>query len=747
MISKSANIVESYKNIPIRICNSWGKIRTLVKFVKATKHCSFDFETNGVPPDQDDFYPTVVGISFQPGARYVVPLNHHESPFRGGEWIRVLGYLNDKLFSNPSIIKYAHNGKFELHILLKYGYDVLGIFFDTMLAKHLLDENTLNDLKTVVIRLFPEYANYDQELNLIKREYGNDWNNIPLRPLSVYCSLDCDLTLRLHGLLERRLMALPKLYSLYRNLAMMNTRVLAESECFGMNVNTQYLDRITEEQGKLIEDNLTNILSHPKVLKFDRWRKREHIVKLVEGVKADIKKIETSEDLKDSRVKRKIAHRTDKLSRYLAGELQTKKEVFNEFNLNSVPQLIQFLYTSKKGLGLPIIAYTKDKKTKKDTKNPSTAEETLLKLQEQDTTGFISKLLKHRERSKLHSTYMVGIQNRLNRRTEKVHGRFLIHGTVTGRLSSREPNLQNIPRDTTSALIKRMFIPPPGYLLVEVDYSQAELRYIAEISNDRDMIDIFTSGKNIHLATGLKINGISLDRYDEANNVRKDPDHKDFKYWTKIHKSGKVMNFSILYQQGDPMTAESLGVSIDEARQFKEEWYEQFPGIKRFLKKHIDKVYNSGFAENAFGRRRRLSDIKLRDKAKFDKKARGKYNKATRDAINAPIQGGSSDYTQAAAITIWENRRLGKLPESNAPYQAYTVHDSIGYYCKPEHIHEFVPAIVSIAQAPGTFPYYGFEFKKVTMKVSAEVGHNWGEKSEYDPNRDYVEYYKQNYGK
>lgn len=744
MLSKSANIVDSYKNIPIRTCNTWKKIRKLVRYIKQTGHCSFDFETNAEPPYQDSFFPTIVGISFQPGARYMIPLNHYESPFRGGEWLAVLGYLNDEVFSNPDIIKYAHNAKFELGILMKYGFNIKGQLFDTMLAKHLLDENTRNGLKDVIVRLIPEYANYDQELVLIRREHGS-WKDIPMRPLGVYCCMDTDLTLRLHLLLERRLFDAPKLYKLYRNLCMMNTRVLAESEMLGMEVNTKYLDKITKDQGKLIEDNLAEITSHPRILKFEKWRRKEHVKKLIAEVEKDIESIIDKEG-ENEKTRKKIQFRQDKISRYIAGELQTKKEMFESFNMNSTKQLVEFLYTSPKGLRLDIIAYTRDK-NKQETDNPSTNEETLLQLKDQDSTGFIEKLLKHREWSKLHSTYMVGIQEKVNRRTSKVHGRFLIHGTVTGRLSSREPNLQNIPRDTTSSLIKRMFTPPKGYLLVEIDYSQAELRYIAEVSKDKDMIAIFARGYNIHLATGLKINGYSLDKYyDLANEVRKDPNHKDFKKWTKVHKSGKVMNFSILYQQGDPMTADSLGVSIEEAQRFKEEWYEQFPGIKSYLERWINKTYKLGYAENIFGRRRRLADIKLRDYAKADHRARGKYNKATRDCINAPIQGGSSDYTQAAAIEIWERRMRGEKPFIYGPYQAYTVHDSIGYYCRPEHIHEFVPAIVEVATKPILKKYYGFEFKKVDMKVSAEVGHNWGEKAEYDPEKDYQTYYHRYYG-
>lgn len=729
---------KSYDNIKVRIVKNRDQLRTLIKYIKITGYCSFDFETNALPVEDDEFRPTIISISFQPWAKYVIPLAHFQSPFKDGEWFDLLSELDVEIFRNPKIIKLGHNLKFELRILMKYGMELHGKIFDSMLAKHLLDENTDNGLKDIVLRLFPRYGDYESELNELKKKHGG-WANIPLKPLAAYGGLDADLTLQLCLLLERRFLRkdLHKLYALYRNLLMMNTRVLAETELMGMLIDRPYLKKVEKAQRKIIQNNLKEVMAHPKLEAFQKWRSRKHLDKLVAGVRKEIDIIE--KEVKSGKITQKSAstkinNRLEKLSRYLAGELgNSKKELVPEFNLNSTRQLVDFLYLSEDGLQLPVVEYTKDNRTKKPTDNPSTGESALLKLKELDESGFIERLLTHREASKLHSTYMVGILEKIQKRTSRVHGRFLIHGTVTGRLSSREPNLQNIPRDTTSSLIKRAFIPPPGHLLVEIDYSQAELRLLAELSGDEAMIDIFKRGYNIHLATGLKINRVDLSKYDEANQVRKDPNHPDFKYWTKIHKSGKVMNFSIVYQQGDPKTAEDLGVSLDEAIAFKEEWYAQFPTIKTYLKAHVDSVYKTGYAENAFGRRRRLADIKLRKKAKYDRLAKGKYNKATRDAINAPIQGGSSDYAQTAAVEIYEKKLLGEKPFNLVAYQAYTVHDSIGFYIKVENIHKVVPHLIKVAEKPNTMKYFGFEFTKVKMGVSCEVGVNWGEKAEYNP--------------
>ena len=201
---------------------------------------------------------------------------------------------------------------------------------------------------------------------------------------------------------------------------------------------------------------------------------------------------------------------------------------------------------------------------------------------------FLSMILKNRELRKLHSTYIVGIRDILTPEN-RIHTSFLIHGTVTGRLSSTKPNVQNVPRVLTNPDVKRMFIPPPGKLIVELDYGQAELRVLAEITKDPVMIDIFKQGYNIHVATACKMfNG----DYDKVKAIIKDPHHPDNEIWERRKKIGKSMNFSIIYLQGDRATAEGLGCSIEDAKKFKKEWFASFPKVKPWLEKQFKKAYH-----------------------------------------------------------------------------------------------------------------------------------------------------------
>jgi DNA polymerase-1 len=398
----------------------------------------------------------------------------------------------------------------------------------------------------------------------------------------------------------------------------------------------------------------------------------------------------------------------------------TKKEAPKELNLNSPAQMIDLFFNSEYGFKFKVKKYTKDKKTKKETKTPSTDEEALTLLKDKDKTGFIDGLLKHRELQKLYSTYIIGIDNILSDQ-QRVHSSFLIHGTVTGRLSSKEPNLQNVPRITTNADIKPMFIPPKGYLLLEVDYSQAELRVVAEMAKDEAMIDIFKRGYNIHFATACKANGV-LDKYSQMKAIYDDPKHPDNLFWVKQHKRAKLINFGILYGQTEKKLSVELGCSEREAKEFIDQWFKGFPQIAKWIKRQHRLAAKKGYVISPWGRKRRLPDIAS--------DSFGKFLEAQRQSVNAPIQGCASDFTQFSSVVIREKILKGELPEM---IYAYTVHDSLGYFIKPEHIHKAVPQIVKICANPETMEYFGFQFKEVTMKVSPEIGRNWGDLKDYDP--------------
>lgn len=704
----------------------WKQIRKIVQYCKETGYCSFDFETDGAPYHSSLSYPTLLGISFQPGSSYTIPLGHFDSPFKD-DYIKILKYIGKELLENTHIVKIAWNIQFEYNWLTKYGIHLRGICLDAMLAKHLLDKEKPMGLKPNVDKYLPDFRGY----NLPGSGGQNfNWAGVPLKELSKYCGLDCDLTLRLMMFFERRLID-KKLYQLYRNLVMPIAQVLAESSYKGMLVDKEYLEKLEKSYGNRIEKLIRRLKNNKRIKRFERASQRDKIKVLIKSVKKEIKTLEEDEDRLNP--EKLIRVREEKISRYLAGEFTTKKELklIEPVNFASPKQMIDLLFTHKRGFKFKIVKYTVDKKTKRETDTPSTDEEVLLKLEKKDKSGFIKRLLKHRALTKLHGTYMVGILDKLGE-DDRVHTSFLVSGTVTGRLSSRNPNLQNIPRGITSSDIKKMFVPPKGYLLLEVDYSQAELRIVAELSKDKVMLDMFKRKYNIHCATAAR--AYTNMTYEEFYPLTKDDKHPKHLWAIKLKKKAKTYNFGVLYGQSPKKLAQTIADATGDkpnilaAEQGLEDWFTLFPRVKKWIKNQHRIAKNKGYVINIFGRKRRLPKIYSQNY--------GEMLEAQRQAVNSPIQGAASDFTLFSGVLIREQILKGNLPKYLLP-QVYTVHDSIGFYIKPKDMKEVIPKLVGICANPETKKWFGFEMKHVTMKVSPEVGVTWFDLKDYDPEFDY----------
>lgn len=268
---------------------------------------------------------------------------------------------------------------------------------------------------------------------------------------------------------------------------------------------------------------------------------------------------------------------------------------------------------------------------------------------------------------------------------------------------------------TTNPEVKPMFVPPKGMLHYEVDYSQAELRVVGEIAVDEVMIDIFKRGYNIHVATACQVNNC-LDKYDEVRKIIKDETHPDNDKWEREKKKAKTVNFGIIYGQSAQALADGLGISLKEAEDFIKGWLDSYSGVKKWMKNQIIFCRAEGYVKNIFGQKRRLPDI-WNDND-------GIREKAERDCINAPIQGGASHFTVLSTVVLREQRMKGLLPAYMV--QRYSVHDSIGFYLKGQDLHWVNPIAVKICSNPNTLEYFGFEMQHVNMKVSAELGKNWG---------------------
>lgn len=731
---------------------SWAKtmadVKKVVKYCKMTGYCAHDYETSGHHSSDHRGYPTCISIAFQPGYAYVIPLAHKDSPLRkGNKWKRILKYIGRELIQNDRIVKVAHNFKFEHGWWLKYGIRPRGVILDTMLMKYLLNEKRPHDLKSLAYSFFPQYANYSikgEDTERTPEEVVQFWSNVPLETLAPYNALDSDLCLRLAIYLEQRIRECG-FYQLYRNLLEMASYNLAEVESRGYLVDRPYLDGLCESYKTKIEEAEAKMYAVPSLVKYNKKRVKAAKKALLDGLleQIEIKTNEldnTTDKKKLGSLQRSITNLQKKYDNYSAGVGLTKKdkESLQPLNLKSVKQLIDFLYYNKYGLRLPIIKYTEDKKTKKPTKNPATSEDVLLELKDKDETGFIETLLKYREITKLYSTYIVGIRDILNP-DNTLHGSFLIHGTVTGRLSSRNPNLQNMPRDTTAKDIKYMFVCPKGKVMMQLDYSQAELRVVAGWSQDKQMLEWFRVGHDIHLATACKKYKIS---YEDAYKIYSNEDDPDFKIWKVRRKQAKTIGFGVLYQQGPNHLKESLSTpdhkaTKEEAIEFLDEWFDTFPRIRKFVKKQQKFAEEHGYVVSPFGRKRRLPEAR-------NKREQGKYAKALRDAVNAPIQGTASDFALFSSILIREQIMQGKLPASIE--QIGTIHDSLMFYLDPKDMNdEVVDHLFNICKDPDTQKYFGFKLKGITMAVDFELGLRWSKLKGYKRGTDYAEVYKDCY--
>lgn len=584
-----------------KIIRSFKELKQLVEACLNTGYASVDFETNAEGIYKDTFKPTILSVSFQVGSGCSIPLQHFDESVKEIPWLKWLQYFGRRVIENPNIVKVAQNFKFDNQIFVKYGIYVRGTVIDTMLAKYLLNEEKPHGLKPMVAKYLPEFADYEK----YDKFETIPWDKKPLEPLARYGCMDTDFTLRLALFLEKKLID-KGFYNLYRNLIMPASKVLQDAETNGLPIDLSFNDFLQDKYSKLIQETNDKLRSVRQIKRYQKYileqRKQVYIDKLTQEIE------ELSGDPKKAK---SIKNREDKISRILAGEYKTndEKKLIEPVNFNSTKQMVDLLYLSPKGFKFPIIEYTKDKRNK-PTDNPSTSEDTLIKISDQDKTGFIKSLLDLRGLDKMNSTYIVGLRE-LVQSDNKVHPTFLISGTTSGRLSSRNPNGQNIPKVMVNPDIKKQFIPPSGKLFLTYDYSQAELRILAHLANEETMLEWFRTGKDIHLASACKK---YHEDYDKIIKIYEDEQHELYPLWKKRRKQAKTINFGIVYEQSAHKLAESLStpeekVEDSEGQQFLDEYFTTFPKIKKFMDKQHKFMEKHGYCVSLFGRRRRCPKV------------------------------------------------------------------------------------------------------------------------------------------
>ena len=706
------------------IIRTFSELKQLIEACSKTGYASVDFETNAKGIYTDEFKPTILSVSFQVGSGVSIPLQHFDESVsflqKNDLWLSWLQYFGRKVIENPNIVKVGWNWKFDNQIFVKYGIYARGTVIDGMLAKYLLNEERPNGLKDMVRRYLPEFGDYEKY-----DKFDNiPWDKKPLEPLCRYGCMDVDFTLRLSIFLEAKLIE-KGFYSLYRHLIMPASKVLQSAECHGLPLDKELNESLQVKYNNLIETFTNKLYSIPQVIKYEKYTKKERKDKYINKLREEIEEL-SSQTGKE----RQIKTREQKISQVLVGEYVTKEEkaLDNPVNFKSTKQMVDLLFISPKGFKFPILAYTKDEKTKRDTSNPSTSEDVLVKLKAYDKSSFIDTLLELRGVSTINSTFIVGLGN-LIQSDGCVHPTFLIHGTTSGRLSSREPNGQNIPKTMVNPDVKLQFITPPNKLFLTYDYSQAELRILAHLAKEDTMLEWFRTGKDIHLASACKK---YHEDYDKIIKIYEDEQHPEHKLWKKRRKQAKTINFGIVYEQSAPKLAESLStpeevVSAEEGQEFLDDYFCTFPKIKKFMEKQHKFMEKNGYCVSLFGRRRRCPQV-------YSEKY-GEYLEALRQSTNMPCQSAASDMALFASVIVYEKVKKGELPPMD---EVDTVHDSVYQFIEPKYLTpDTIYGIWDICRNPSTKKYFGFSIDDVDMSMDFTVGRNMAEELPYIPGYDY----------
>lgn len=700
------------------------ELKKLIACCKATGYACCDYETDGSPIYNRGFKPTILSVSWMPGFGASIPLDHFQtkeytSP--GWNWKKMLRKFGEEVIENYEITKVAWNWKFDDQINQKYQIFYRGTCLDGMLAKYLLNEEKPNDLKSMVRRYLPEYGNYEKQDAFDKIP----WDKKELDPLCHYGCQDTDYTLRLMIFFEKKLIDLG-LYSTFRNLIMSASRVLTSVEKNGLYLDREFNNQLLETYKPKIDAARQAIYDLPRVKKFEKKYNQEKIDKYIQSIEAELEEL----DYNDPKDKRKIVSREQKISNIKAGIFTTKKEqeLIRPINLGSSVDLPALMY-SEEGFHFEVIKNNESGK-------PSTDEETLTNLRltvkkpDSPKAIFLDRLLELRGLEKMYKTYIEGWNEKVQD-DDRLHGRFLIHGTTSGRLSSAEPNAQQIPKTSVDPNIKLQLKAPKGTLYIASDFSQAELRIMAHLSGDETYLNAFNSGQDPHLAIAATKYHIP---YEEALKIYEDENHPEHKIWKVRRKQAKQIAFGLIYGIGAKLLAVKLSdpksgiiVTPEEAQKEMDIFFGQHPKLKTFLKKQEKFLRKNGHLVSLFGRKRRLPQIYSNDK--------GEEAYALRLALNFPCQSAASDMCLFGSILIYYLMRQGKLPSTKS---VCLVHDANYQITKPENINIWsIYEMWQIYRNPLTKPYFGFQIDDVTMDMEFVIGRSMAEELPFIPGYDY----------
>ncbi|EPF6561016.1 MULTISPECIES: DNA polymerase I [Serratia] len=575
---------------------------------------AFDTETDGL----DTLTANLIGLSFAiaPGEAAYLPVAHDylDAPAQLDR-AYVLEALKP-LLEDEKALKVGQNLKFDMSLLARYGIEMRGIAYDTMLESYVLDSvGGRHDMDSLADRYLGHKTITFEEI-AGKGKNQLTFNQIALEQAAPYAAEDADVTLQLHLAMWPQLKQSAELLTVFNEIEMPLLPVLSHIE-------------------------RTGVLIDPAILS---------------------------------------AHSQELAKRLAELEAQAHELAEEPFNLASTKQLQAILYEKQK---LPVL-----KKTPGGA--PSTNEEVLAELALDYPLPKV--ILEYRGLAKLKTTYTDKLPLMINPVSARVHTSYHQAVTATGRLSSSDPNLQNIPvRNEEGRRIRQAFIAPVGYRIVAADYSQIELRIMAHLSQDEGLLKAFAEGKDIHRATASEVFGVPLDKVTGEQ-----------------RRSAKAINFGLIYGMSAFGLARQLGIPRGEAQRYMDLYFERYPGVLDYMERTRQQASEQGYVSTLDGRRLYLPDV--RSSNAMRRKA------AERAAINAPMQGTAADIIKRAMIEVDAWLQGQEKPLVRAIMQ---VHDELVFEVHESVIEEASQRIRQLMEGSMTLA--------VPLKVDVGVGMNWDE--------------------
>jgi len=580
-----------------------SSLKKLVDQLSKAKEVCFDTETTGIHPITAEL--VGIGFSIEPKEAWYVPCNGK----LGRE--KVIEILKP-LFENPKVGFFAHNAKYDIHILLNYGIQLANLSFDTILASYVLNAHERqHSLDSLALSRFGKVKTPITDLIGKGKKEISMWD-VPIPLVSDYCCEDVDYTARLKLELERELKE-RGLESVLFDIELPLLHVLVKMERKGIFLDLPYLKKLSKEVEKKIKVSREEIFS-------------------------------------------------------MSGE---------EFNLNSPKQLSEILFEK---LEIPPI--------KKTTTGYSTSADVLEKLRLD--YPIVDHILEYRQLEKLRSTYIDNLPHQVNPKTGRIHCTFNQSMTATGRLSSQDPNLQNIPvRTELGRKIRGAFRPDAdnaSYLAA--DYSQIELRLMAHFSEDPALMDAFQHGEDIHRHTASRVFDVPIKEVT-----------------SEMRRRAKAVNFGIMYGQGPYGLSQQLGIPQKEAKEFIERYFKLYSRVHKFVESCIKKCEKNGKAVTMTGRERAIPEIT--NKNPMLRAA------AERLAVNTPLQGSQADLIKIAMLKIDALFEEKKLPSM----MILQIHDELVFEVPDDRIEEVGSIVKKTMEEIWEL--------KVPLVVDVKVGKNW----------------------